>query len=77
MVASVVMSFSRIILCLKDRARSLRKEWYIIHSVNAISIPIELGPLIQQEQKMMRRWRGLCLLEGGLKTFIQHKTLKF
>ncbi len=42
-VASVVMSFSRIIMCLEDRAGSLKNEWYLIHSVNAISVPITFG----------------------------------
>jgi hypothetical protein len=43
------------VVCLKDMAGSLRKEWCIIHQVSAISIPIELGPLTQKEHKRVRR----------------------
>ncbi len=43
MVAGVVMSFSRTIVCLEDRAGFLKKEWYLIHLVSAISVPIAFG----------------------------------
>jgi hypothetical protein len=43
-VINVVISFSRTIMCLEDMARSLRKEWYLMHSVSAISVQVTLGP---------------------------------
>ncbi len=76
MVANGVISFSKTMVCLKDKVGPLKKEWCIIHLVSAISIPIDLGPLIQQEHKRMRRGWGLCLSEGDLRTFVHKKTLQ-
>ncbi len=42
MVASVVTTFSSIVVCLEDRTRSIKKEWYLVHSVTNISVPITL-----------------------------------
>jgi hypothetical protein len=41
-VASVIMTFSSIVVCLEDRIRSIKKEWYLVHSVTNICVPITL-----------------------------------
>ncbi len=44
MVASVVKTFSRIVVCLEDMTRFIRKEWYLIHLMTDISVLIAMGP---------------------------------
>ncbi len=58
MVASVVMSFSRMVVCLENKAGSLSKEWYLMHSVKCISVLITLGPFnsigAEKDEKLER-----------------------
>ncbi len=44
MVASVVKTFSSTIVCLEDRTGSIKKEWYFMHLMTNISVPIALVP---------------------------------
>jgi hypothetical protein len=65
----VTNGVSRTKVYLTDKARSLKKEWCIIHPTNVIPIPMELGLLTQQEQikvKTMSIWKwseGICVVK--------------
>jgi hypothetical protein len=54
-VANVVMSISKIEVCLEDGAKSLKGEWYFMLSMNTISIPMALGFLLLLVSKVQHQ----------------------
>jgi len=57
-VASAVMSFSKIVVCLEDEAESFKREWYFMFSVSTNLSQWHWGPFdstgLEENEKLKR-----------------------